>query len=143
MGKSRSNKKTSVSKSVQSPILDDTSPKKVPIDAFLASKKLQKRKAHSTKKQRRKDGKQDSAFSPPSKTAVEMSALERGLWANENAGTVEVKAATGTVSRSIKKMSKQVAMREVVRMRLVLQHPDFIKNPWETVNAHLSHLVGK
>jgi hypothetical protein len=114
-------------------------PSRVRMNDFLASKSLQKHERHSKKKQLRKEEKKGSM--PSSNNGILMSELEMGLKdraSGEGDKNVNIKAAANEVKTN--KMKRQVAIREVGRMKLVLEHPDFMANPWGSVHNHLHHV---
>jgi len=65
-----------------------------------------------------------------------MSNLERELDRQDQS---PIKAAVHEVKSN--KMTKAVAIREVARMRLVLEHPSFREDPWGAVQNHLRHVL--
>jgi len=74
-----------------------------------------------------------------------MSALEMSLQdatssdASSVVAPAVIKAAVAEVQSN--KFRKQVAVREVGRMRLVLEHPAFVEDPWGSVHSHLRHVL--
>jgi hypothetical protein len=80
-----------------------------------------------------------------SASSTSMSALERSLQDATSSGASGVdapaiiKAAVAEVQSN--KFRKQVAVREVGRMRLVLEHPAFVEDPWSSVHSHLRHVL--
>jgi len=72
----------------------------------------------------------------------DFSELESGIMAEANSeggsGTV-IKAAAG-VPALTNKMKKNVALREVERMKLVQAHPMYQSNPLDAIKNHLAHM---